>query len=90
MRKAQQATQSVRIALLMAHSTADATCYPLALHEAGRYLRGKPLLTVGPHRQLAMVFPPSVLPLIAVSPASKGVSEMLLAEALVLPRKASC
>ena len=39
-----------------------------ALHEAGKYLSGKPLVAAGPQRQLAMGLPPSVLPLTAVLP----------------------
>jgi hypothetical protein len=39
-----------------------------ALHEAGKYLSGKPLVADGPQRQLAMGLPPSVLPLTAVLP----------------------
>jgi hypothetical protein len=39
-----------------------------ALHEAGKYLAGKPLVAAGPQRQLAMGLPPSVLPLTAVLP----------------------
>jgi hypothetical protein len=39
-----------------------------ALHEAGKYLAGKPLVVAGPQRQLAMGLPPSVLPLTAVLP----------------------
>ena len=62
----------------------------VALHEAGRYLTGKPLLLAGPQRQPEMVLPPSVLPLTGVSPVCKGVNAMVLAEALVLPRSASC
>ena len=60
-----------------------------ALQEAGRYLSGKPLLDDGPQRQPAMDLPPSVLPLTGVLPLCRGVSEMLLADALVLPRSAS-
>jgi hypothetical protein len=60
-----------------------------ALHEAGKYLSGKPLVADGPQRQLAMGLPPSVLPLTAVLPVWIGVRLMLLAEALVLPRSAS-
>jgi hypothetical protein len=60
-----------------------------ALHEAGKYLTGKPLLLAGPQRQPEMVLPPSVLPLMAVSPVCNGVKAMALAELLVLPRRAS-
>lgn len=60
-----------------------------ALHEAGKYLTGKPLLLAGPHRHPAMVLPPSVLPTTAVSPVCSGVKAIVLAELLVLPRSAS-
>ena len=36
-----------------------------ALHEAGRYFTGRPLLLAGPQRQPEMGLPPSVLPLMA-------------------------
>jgi hypothetical protein len=39
-----------------------------ALHEAGKYLAGKPLVAAGPQRQVAMGLPPSVLPLTGVLP----------------------
>ena len=62
--------------------------YHCALQEAGRYLEGSPLWMDGPQRQPAMDFPPSVVPLTAVVPDCRGVRDRLLAEALVLPRKA--
>jgi hypothetical protein len=39
-----------------------------ALHEAGKYFSGKPLLAAGPQRQLVIGLPPSVLPLTTVLP----------------------
>ena len=59
------------------------------MHEAGRYLSGTPFVAAGPHRQLPMGLPPSVLPLTTVLPVWIGVRLMLLADALVLPRSAS-
>ena len=51
-------------------------------------MTGKPLLLAGPQRQPEMVLPPSVLPLMAVSPVCNGVKAMALADALVVPRTA--
>ena len=61
----------------------------VALHEAGRYFTGRPLPLAGPQRQPEIGLPPSVLPLMAVSPVCRGVRAMALADALVLPRRAS-